>query len=65
LERLVKKYKIDFPGLRAAVRTAGALMLGNAFVAPLRLGSRDWLALVSLAVLGLLAIIASCIEKRN
>lgn len=59
------KYKIDVPGLKAALRTAGALMLGNAFVAPLLAGNRDWPSLLVLAVLGVVAIISTCIEKRS
>ena len=61
----MKKYKLDGAGVKAAVRTAGALMLGNAFVAPLLLGNRDWLGVFILAALGVVAIIVTVIEKRS
>ncbi len=36
------KFRFDVAALKAAVRTAGALMIGNAFVAVLLLGNHDW-----------------------
>ncbi len=59
------KYKIDVPGLKAAFRTAGALMLGNAFVAPLLFGNRDWKSIATLLGLGIVAIIITVVEKRS
>lgn len=36
------KFRFDVAALKAAVRTAGALMIDNAFVAVLLLGNHDW-----------------------
>ena len=65
MEITVKKYKIDGAGVKAAVRTAGALMLGNAFVAPLLFGNRDWKNIATLLALGVVAIIVTVVEKRS
>jgi hypothetical protein len=59
------KLKIDWPGIRAAIRTAGALMLGNTFIAVLILGKNMTYELWVLFFLGMAAIIVPSIEKRS
>ena len=61
----MKKYKLDFVAVRTAIRTAGALMIGNAFIAPLLLGNRNWAGLAGLMAAGFLAIIATSLEPRS
>ncbi len=57
------KFRIDAAAIKAAARTAGALMLGNAVVAVLLLGNRDWLAVGSLLGLGVLVIVVTSLER--
>ena len=61
----ISKTKIDWTAVRTAARTAGALMIGNVFVAAMLLGNRNWLLLISLLVIGTLLIILTSIEKRK
>jgi hypothetical protein len=61
----MKKYKLDRAALKTALRTAGALMLGNAFVAVLLLGNRDWFAVVALLVAAAAVIILTSIEHKE
>jgi hypothetical protein len=61
----MKKYKLDRAALKTALRTAGALMLGNAFVAILLLGNRDWFAVVALLVAAAAVIILTSIENKE
>lgn len=49
--------KIDSVAVKAAIRTAGALMLGNAFVAPLLLDNRNWIGITALVLVGFGAIL--------
>lgn len=65
LESSVKKLKLDRAALKTALRTAGALMLGNAFVGVLLLGNRDWLAVLALLVAGGAVIILTSIEHKE
>jgi hypothetical protein len=65
LESSMKKLKLDRAALKTALRTAGALMLGNAFVGVLLLGNRDWLAVLALLVAGGAVIILTSIEHKE
>jgi hypothetical protein len=49
--------KIDRAAVKTALRTAGALMVGNAFVAPLLLDNRNWLGIGALMLVGVGAIL--------
>ena len=51
--------KIDSVAVKAAIRTAGALMLGNAFVAPLLLDNRNWIGITALVLVGFGAILVT------
>ena len=51
------KLKVDWTAVLTAARTAGALMIGNVFVAGMLLGNRNWLALATLLVAGAVVII--------
>jgi hypothetical protein len=57
--------KIDWPSVKAATRTAGALMAGNAFVAHLIMDNENWLKLGLLFFFGVAAIISASIEKKE
>lgn len=57
------KFRFDVAALKAAVRTAGALMIGNAFVAVLLLGNHDWFGVGALLGLGVFAIVITSIES--
>lgn len=65
LESSMKRFKLDRAALKTALRTAGALMLGNAFVGVLLLGNRDWLAVLALLVAGGAVIILTSIEHKE
>ncbi|PUE56465.1 hypothetical protein B9Z44_14560 [Limnohabitans curvus] len=56
------KNKFDFPAIKTAFRTAGALMIGNAFVAPLLFDNRNWLGVVTLLVTGTCAIVLTSLK---
>ncbi len=56
---------IDWVSVKAAARTAGALMAGNAFVANLILNNHNWVNLALLFFFGVAAIIAASIEKKE
>lgn len=58
----MKKIKLDRAALKVALRTVGSLMLGNAFVAVLLLGNRDWRGLSTLLIAGGAVIIITCFE---
>lgn len=51
------KNKFDFPAIKTAFRTAGALMIGNSFVAPLIFENRNWLGILALSIFGFCFII--------
>ncbi len=53
------KNKFDFPAIKTAFRTAGALMIGNSFVAPLIFENRNWLGILALSVFGFCFIIVT------
>ena len=59
------KIKFDWVGFKGGVRTAGALMLGNAFIGHLVLENENFLKLGALLCLGAAIIISTCIEKGN
>lgn len=59
------KFKIDVAAIKTACRTAGALMIGNAFVGVLLLGNRDWFSLATLLVAGWCVIILTSIERKE
>lgn len=59
------KIRIDWTSATAALRTAGALMVGNTFVAPFVLGNRNWPALVALLTTGLALIIITSMSRRS
>ncbi len=57
--------KIDNSAALGAIRTAGALMVGNAFVGALVMEKRNWLELAILLVLGISAIITSSFQPKE
>lgn len=59
------KIEFDKAGVKTAVRTAGALMVGNAFVGYFVLNKRDIIDIVALFSLGLLVIIFASISRGN
>ena len=59
------KITLDFPSFLGAIRTAGALMLGNAFVAPLILNYTNWPRILALASIGCAAIIVTSIKRER
>ena len=58
-------FLLDKPAVMTALRTAGALMLGNVFIAVLLLGNRNWLTLIALFVLGLAVILLCSTTARK
>ena len=61
----MKKRKIDWVSVKAAVRTAGALMAGNVFVAAFVLNNKGYVGLAVLFILGVAAIIITSIERKE
>lgn len=59
------KLKFDWPAIIAAVRTAGALMVGNVFVSALLLGNRNWVSLGALLGWGLIVIISTSTTRKD
>jgi len=57
--------KIDNSAALGAIRTTGALMVGNAFVGALVMEKRNWLELAILLVLGISAIITSSLQPKE
>jgi hypothetical protein len=51
------KNKFDFPAIKTAFRTAGALMIGNALIAPLLFDNRNWVGITTLLCAGVCAIL--------
>ncbi len=58
----IMKSFLDIPAIKTAFRTAGALMVGNAFVAPLLFNNRNWTSIVYLLVVGICFIILTSIK---
>jgi hypothetical protein len=56
------KLNIDWIGIKGAIRTAGALMIGNALIAVLVLGKSNYGELLLLFFLGVAAIIGTSME---
>ena len=54
--------KIDHSAALGAIRTTGALMVGNAFVGIFVLEKRNWLELAALLILGISAIIIASLQ---
>lgn len=50
---------LDIPAIKTAFRTAGALMVGNALIAPLLFENRNWLGVLSLFSLGVCLIVVN------
>jgi hypothetical protein len=59
------KLKIDWPGVKTATRTCGALMIGNTFINVIVLGNRQWIEIGLLTFFGLLAIIGASIDTKE
>ena len=57
--------KLNYPAVLTALRTAGALMLGNVFVSIFLFDNENWKALAWLCGLALAAIITTSIESRS
>lgn len=53
---------LDIPAIKTAFRTAGALMVGNAFVAPFLFNNRDWMSIVYLLAVGICFIILTSLK---
>ena len=53
---------LDIPAIKTAFRTAGALMVGNAFVAPFLFNNRNWTSIVYLLVVGISFIILTSLK---
>jgi hypothetical protein len=56
------KYKLDTPAFLTGLRTAGALMVGNVFVAVAILDNRNWFSLGCLLAGGFTVIICSSLK---
>ena len=54
---------IDLEAVKAAFRTAGALMMGNAFVGYFVLDKHDLLKLVEIGTIGLVLIVSASYKK--
>jgi hypothetical protein len=52
----------DFPAIKTALRTAGALMIGNAFVAPFLFNNRNWTGILALFFIGFCFIITTSLK---
>lgn len=59
------KRRVDWPSIKAAIRTAGALMVGNVFVAILILNNTNYPGLGILFIFGVAAIIGAAVEKKG
>lgn len=59
------KLKLDWAAFNAAIRTAGALMVGNVFVSAALLGNRNWSGLASLLLWGTIVIIVSSTARKG
>jgi len=59
------KFALDKTAAATAVRTAGALMVGNAFVGVLVLEKSNWLGLSLLLALGISAIIFTSLIRKE
>jgi hypothetical protein len=59
------KTKVNWTSFLAAVRTAGALMAGNVFVALFVLKNKDYVSLWLLLLLGIAAIIVASLETKE
>jgi hypothetical protein len=57
--------KIDWPSFNTGVRTVGALMTGNAFVAAFILDNKHTLGMVGLGFLGITAIISTSVKQTK
>lgn len=51
------KEKFDFPAIKTAFRTAGALMVGNSLIAPMIFENHNWPGILSLFFLGVCLIV--------
>ena len=58
------KRKIDYAAFKGAIRTAGALMVGNFFVAVFVFDKTAWIPLSVLLAVGVAAIILTSLEKE-
>jgi hypothetical protein len=59
------KLKFDVVAILAAIRTAGALMLGNVAIAAIVLNNRNYVTLVALFVLGCVTIAAGALVRKE
>jgi len=59
------KLKFDSVSIKTGLRTAGSLMVGNAFVAPLILDNKNWVNIGLLLFLGIFLILATSFSKGD
>ncbi len=57
--------RFDRAAFAGALRTAGALMIGNVFVGVTILDNRNWPALASLLMCGSITIILTSIQRKE
>jgi hypothetical protein len=57
------KLKIDWISIKGAIRTAGALVVGNFFVAILAFSNTEYAALAIVFLIGAAAIIGTSIQS--
>ena len=51
------KKKFDFPAIKTAFRTAGALMVGNSLIAPMIFENHNWPGIIALFCFGFCVIL--------
>jgi len=56
------KNKFDFPAIKTAFRTAGALMVGNSLIAPMILDNHNWLGITTLFCVGVCFIMTTSLK---
>lgn len=61
----MKTRRVDWPNIKAAICTAGALMVGNVFVAILILGNKNYAGMLLLLIAGMTAIIGAAVETKK
>ncbi len=57
--------EIEWINIKTGVRTAGSLMVGNAFVANLVTGNKEWISLAVLLFFGVSAIIITSVKSKE
>lgn len=58
------KFHLNIAHIGQAVRTLGALLLGNVLIYVFLLGNANWLALAGLTIAAIVVILAGSLEKK-